>query len=88
MIFADAWWSTRVIHEFKHHVVHAFDQRLILAVTVRSPNKPEHRDADLPRNEIEAFGKRRGTERRPCSYLASELLLVIRWRDVQTHQVA
>lgn len=48
---------SRVINGFKRHVARALDQPLILAVTVRPANEPEHRAADLLREEIESFGE-------------------------------
>jgi hypothetical protein len=48
---------SRVINGFKRHVAQSLDQPFILAVAVRPANEPEHRAADLMRDEIEAFGE-------------------------------
>jgi hypothetical protein len=48
---------SRLINGFKRHIALDLERPLILAVAVRPANEPEHRAADLLREEIEAYGE-------------------------------
>lgn len=48
---------SRVINGYKRHIACDLAGKLILAATVRPANEPEHRAADILREEIEVFGE-------------------------------